>query len=377
MKKQRAYEPAKGPQQRRRLLKDLAVPRKSGRRMPSYSRPHARKLTGKMFGFEPLVPLDLKRLSLLKRLAIEQNLELLISDAKIARGLLYGTDRGDRYTIGENERQAGRQEVIGLFADARQAQETVLSIASLKGSGGIVRPFFRGTRGLEGYLVEGGMGVLEIAKQIRERQGRKIRFLDVGHHTGRVASELKKELGEEVETHTLSPIETAKFPGVDNYHRLFAEFLPKEFRRHFDVIVSVRALEYSLFPDAGIRNIAEALAPGGRAVINWFPGRFYAGRSSKSKNGMPVAEHVRAFEGIRLTPEGKRIMQRSANVFGSEGSLDEFLRLNGGFFLNQSIAWCNELGRLAADPELKVSFVEHVSDEAGLVPSLVVIERKR
>jgi SAM-dependent methyltransferase len=379
MKKPRAYEPARGPQQRRRLLRDVAVPRRS-REVPSYSYSDARKLAGKMLGFEPLTPLSSERLSLLKQLAIEQTLhELELQSAK-ARGLLYGVDRVHYHGLGKGGRRAERGEVVGLFTDAKKARSTPVHETLLSTGGGSIE-FLDNTRGLQGYISEAGIDVLKHAKEVRAKQGRKIRFLDVGHHTGLVASELKKEMGREVETHTLSPWDRAKFPGVDAYHLLYAEFLPKEFRRHFDLIVSCRALEYSLFPDSAIRNIAESLAPGGRAVVQWKAGGFVTHDERKGLFFYPPAEkYHKPFREIKLTSEGRKIMQESLDALEIKITIGELL---GGFdplrkfFKEQAMAWCNELGRLRADPGLEVRFETYVDNMGGFTPARVFIERKR
>ncbi|MCX6802149.1 MAG: methyltransferase domain-containing protein [Candidatus Diapherotrites archaeon] len=379
MKKPRAYEPVRGPQQRRRLLRGVAVPRKS-REVPSYSYSDARKLAAKMLGFEPLTPLSRERLSLLKQLAIEKTLHELESNSTEARGLLYGVERGHYYGIGNETRRAERKEVIGLFTDAKKERTTTVSLINLR-SGVQADRSLETNRGLQDYADDVGIDVVKHAKEVRSAQGRKIRFLDVGHHTGRVASELKSEMGAEVETHTLSPLDHARYPGVDAYHMLYAECLPKEFRRHFDLVVSSRALEYSLFPDSAIRNIAESLAPGGRAVIQWRSGRFVRHDSNKGLFFYPPAEKYQApFKGIKLTPAGRKVMQESIDAFKVNITIDELLwRFDPlkQFFKEQAIAWCNELGRLRADPDLTVRFEDYGSDMGGFTPYRVFIERKR
>lgn len=106
----------------------------------------------------------------------------------------------------------------------------------------------------------------EIEERIQDKK--PVFVLDIGGVTGKWGRSIKKRFGDGVNM-TVTTIE-GKIPHqkVDSTCILAAEWFPKDFESHFDLIVSSVALRYSHFPHLAIENICRALKPGGKAEFD-------------------------------------------------------------------------------------------------------------
>ncbi len=124
---------------------------------------------------------------------------------------------------------------------------------------------------ISGGILEYSLSRIDITKaisEIRKKTKNQIRVLDIGSGTARMLAELKEKYRKEIETHSLDLSFEPQYP-TDRKHFLMAEYMPEEFRNKFHLIVSKDALKYSIFPNIALKNICQALAPNGIAIINY------------------------------------------------------------------------------------------------------------
>jgi glycosyltransferase involved in cell wall biosynthesis len=144
----------------------------------------------------------------------------------------------------------------------------------------------------------------------RRRPGR---VLDVGCSDGRF-DELLRLAG-----HTVIGLDTVKVDGVQDRVDRFIEAdlnegLPREVGDGFDAVVAADVLEHVIDPAATLRQLRDALAPGGVLFVSvpnfahWYPRlRVLFGRFDYDRRGILDASHIRFF--TRATFE--RLAQRS------------------------------------------------------------------
>lgn len=343
------------PLQRVRILRELGriVPRQNF----SYSPREARRTVGQMFGFKPLTPVAPNELSLLK-MATRQTV------ARLADGYSRKVHNELSSQPGEFLRRVKVQEARQKLSDVIEYSPSLLSI--------------QGSRDLDGYRAEVGFDVLKDATELHQKRKRPIRVLDVGSSTAIMAHDLKEKMGVNVEVHALSPENEPHFK-AGPYHVLTAEYMPATFREKFDLIVSSRALEYSILPNLALQNIAGSLAPGGMAKLQWrpararfdFPGqekeRFFT-QYKKSKitpAGLGVILQSKEGGGIhRINPaETRKLVERGIEKYGWDAL--------------QTIAWCNEVAKLQRNPKYKVVVALYTPCAFGWSPSTILFERKK
>jgi SAM-dependent methyltransferase len=369
--------PVQGPQQRRRLLKELG--KDKPRKKFSVSPREIRRSVGKMFSFRPLTPLNAAELSLLKKHTtgyVERHvgywdkpvLDLLSGKSRLEAS--YGTQTGP---FGKKTTKPRTSTLRKMFSDGKKFYAAVIS--NEKDAHGVGS----GSRGLKEYLKEGGIDVLNLAKSAHRQLGRSVRILDVGSETAKMLSELKEKLGSKVELHALNPVNTPREKGVDAYHMLVAECMPIEFRRKFDLIVSHRAMEYTLFPHLALRNIVEALAPGGRADLHWRGGRTYL----RGKLSRQLSTFFSNYKSSKASTGAKQIIKEGMlldNPNVTNAQVNEKIKRGlkkYGVSARQNLAWCNEIARLRNSPNFNVKIESWTIADFGRAPRRISIERTR
>ncbi|MFH1391015.1 MAG: methyltransferase domain-containing protein [Candidatus Diapherotrites archaeon] len=369
-RKTRQYSPVQGPQQRRKLLKELG--RKQARKKFSISPREVRRNVGKMFGFAPLTSLTAAESSLL-RSYVRMSVQNTTADhIKYASMMLSGQARRS-VGFGDESQRMTRQTIRKLYSEGKRFDKTRIRytegrITTGKGLGGY------GCRGLEEYSFD----ILKRAREAYKRKGSRIQVLDVGSMTGKMLAELKSKMGDKVETHALSPDDMPK-QRVDAYHMLVAERMPKEFRRRFDVIVSNRTLEYSLFPNIALQNIAQSLAPGGKAYLQWHGGRTVWARELRSR----LTEFFARYSKAKPSQGAKQIIKEGAAVDKqtlTDAQVDAKIKQGierYGSGARQNLAWCNEIAKLRKSPQFDVQIVSWSGADFGWAPGHLIIERKR
>lgn len=368
-RKTRPYSPVQGPQQRRKLLKELG--RKPARKKFSVSPREVRRNVGKMFGFDPLTSLTAAECSLLRSYARLSVHSTTTGHIKYASMLLSGQGRGIVGFRGKSHRMR-RQTIRKLYSEGKRFDNT--QIRYTEGSGTIEGTLGYGCRGLKRYDFD----VLGGAREAYQRKGSQIRVLDVGSMTGKMLAELKSKMGDKVETHALSPDDVPK-QKVDAYHMLVAEYMPMEFRGKFDVIVSNRSLEYSLFPNIALQNIAQSLAPGGKAYLQWRSGR----TAHKRELGSRLMEFFARYPKAEPLSGAKQIIKEGAAADGqtlTAAQVDAKIKIgleHGGANARQNLAWCNEIAKLRKFSEFNVKIDGWIWAEFGWAPSYLIIERKK
>lgn len=360
-----AYEPVMGPQQRRRLVRELGVGRK---RRFSVSPSEVRHCVGKMFGFKPLTPLSQAELSILKRFVKARVHDFISVTNKAALQLLSGEKRVQKYLFDERilpeKKSASQQLVREMFSKGAEYKRPVVDNY-------IGESYALGytSRGLRDYKKVHGIDVLKLAEEMQQAKGKPIRVLDVGSATAKMLSELKGAMGNKVETHALS-LEDEPREKVDCYHMLSAEYLPKAFRRRFDLILSYRALEYGIFPQIGLRNIAESLAQGGKAFVQWIPSS--SGRNLSADSMQAVEKFFSTYPASKITAGARQIMQEGTHY---PDRLTGRIVLEYDWYEKQIIAWCNEIAMLRKSKNIKVEAIKWSKLPIGWIPYEVSIER--
>ena len=371
-----AYEPVKGPQHRRRLLRELG--RVGARPSFSFSPREVRSSTARMFAFEPLTPLAAGELQLLKRFTTSRNSRPAVN--RLAEKALALASGKAKLRVGSQMRlvKPRRSTILQIFSDGKRYARA----ESFDEQGG-GKLYLQGSRELKRYR-NGGIDALKITREVAAKKAGVIRVLDVGAATAKMLAELRRKIRGRIETHALSPQDEPREP-VDFFHLLTAEYLPEEFRRKFDVIFSHRALEYSLLPHVAIRNISEALAPGGKAVVQWRPGvNLYLEKELQSRIQGFFANY-----GPGVLSEAGRCLVREALRHTSirkempDGELDELIDKTSaervgraGWLARQEVAWLNEVARLANAPDLRVTFDGRNAGQSWSSPAIVTIERR-
>ncbi len=225
-----------------------------------------------------------------------------------------------------------------------------------------------GSRGLTGY----GFNVLSFMRKAREEKEGSIRVLDVGAGDAIMLNDLKRSMRHTVETHalTLQPVAQRR---TDFLHILTAEHMPKAFEGKFDVIVSNRALEYAVLPHLALRNVALALAPGGRAALQWRPGRYRASDAlgNRVKSFFTSPQRLKptpgALELIREAPDNTQTPEEIV-----EKGIREYKEDAG-----HSLAWLNEIARIRQTPGYKLYIQSYDASAFGWIPGLITIYRDK
>ncbi len=370
-KMQKTYAPSAGPQHRRKLLKNIAAERREF----SSSSGELRRATGKLFDFTPLTPLSPAERSLLKKYAKHEVGERMDSNAKIAWRLLNGTARFGGLLTKTSKKAPQRAAVLKLFSD-NKAYKTEITETSPTG-GRSAFTLGMGSRDLKGYLEEGGIDLLKLAKDAAKRKGSRIRVLDVGSATAKQLAELGEKMGNQVETHAMS-LDDEPHGKVGAYHLLLAEYMPKEFEGKYDVIVSHRALEYALFPHIALRNVAKALAPGGKAELQWRPGRTHF-------HGLPEMDaYFSTYSDAQPSEHTKAMLKENAlqadHKSLSGRQVNQIIRNGIGKYGNdarQTVAWINEIAKLREQPGIILKIRSRVMSPLGWVPHFLIIEKAR
>lgn len=396
-RKKGEYSPGQGPQQRRRLLKELG--RKCPRKKFSVSPRDVRRNVGKIFGFSPLTPVSGTQLSLLKQNTRLSVLTRFKNYNKTAKALISGDTllATTPANLADNFVKPRVSTIRKFFTDEktyrRKLKETEFHVTTkgMLGSGsekkGIyvttVGRFGDGSRGLRIYKNEGGIDVLSLVKKAYAKKGSKIQFLDVGSATARAVSQLKKRMGEKVETHALTPLDEPRAKGVDVYHQVVAEYLPASFRRKFDVIVSHRALEYTLFPDIALRNISQSLAPGGQAHLQWRGGRVYF----EKELFKPAEKFFKTYKNAKVSAGAIQLVKDAAQVGRDVDrrilTTDEARQViesgleNYGLTARIILSWYNEVAKLKRSPNFDVKILVWSAAAFGRTPDHLLIERKK
>jgi hypothetical protein len=229
------------------------------------------------------------------------------------------------------------------------------------------------SRSAEEYLQD-GIDVSGLAREaIRKTKG-KARIMDLGAETAQMLMDLKKEFGDKIETHAVSPTDSPRFP-VDHYHMVLGEFLPREFGGKFHLITSLAAFPYMLFPHLALKNVAQSLSRGGKAVISR--------RRHVASLLVPIEiieEAGRYFSRQKLTKKGTELVKEELKKQGkslSEADITMHLLCSGQHFdFNQDIAWVNALVEIGSSPKFAVRIINS-RKSSSLVPELVEIERVR
>jgi SAM-dependent methyltransferase len=253
----------KGPSLRRHLIKGILV-----RDLPSFQMTDSiwRKQERQLFSFEPMQHLTKLELQLLKdfaRLKSEIFLSSLYQSlSKASRGtatLCSSDDSGGYSNISVESVLRNSRSFYSTRCREPLSNSTITSY---------------GSRSLDEYLSDGDIDVLSFVRTFAEKAGIKPKVLDVGSCGAQMLFDLKQALNGNVTTFALSPFDEPRLP-TDFSFLKFAEYLPESFRGNFDLIFSHSALEYTVFQDLALENIAECLAVDGIAVLEWRAARAF------------------------------------------------------------------------------------------------------
>jgi ubiquinone/menaquinone biosynthesis C-methylase UbiE len=368
------YTPVSGVQQRRRLLKKIGQ-EKIGQR-PFVSPRDVRRSVGKMFGFTPITAVTGLERSLLKKLSAWGIRESMKKQNQVALGLASGQLGLKKVTSKGRGIKTTSAAMRTFFSDGKAIKELKVIQRKPGANSSSITP---GSRGLKGYLHEGGIDVLKMAREQHRQTGRPVAVLDVGSATAKMLSELKQKMGNKVETHALTPIDLPRERGVDAYHMLTAEYLPQALKGKFGVIVSNRALEYVPMVGVAVKNIAECLAPGGVAKIEFRSARLYG--STK--------EHLTLLRKILLsprysvvTPRAKRLLVEGVKFLkGVEltpKQLKEWLgKISGQGWFGRNMAYLDAIAKLRESKRFDVKVEGWNITGTPCTPGRVIITRKK
>lgn len=366
------YRPVLGPQHRRRLLRELG--RQGKVRNFGVSPREVRRSTARLFAFEPLVPVSASEKNLLKKFAAERSKYAVKHFTENARDILSGKRKiiEKRGALWAGKTGPVRRETIRAFSNPKVYDNTRLQIG-----GSDFSVVLQASRSMGEYLGYSGIDVLDLSQSAYARKHRTIRVLDLGSANSKALNELRRIMKGKVETHALSPEDEPRHK-TDYFHFACAEYLPASFRGKFDVIVSHRALEYSLFPNLALANIARALAPEGRAVLQWRPGQTAFNKLSHEDLSFfsRYREAAPSSDGIKLIldSEHRPFPRTAVEAKIASGIQKDFYYGLGGL---QTMAWCNEIARLQKSKSLSVKIIQHYASNLGFVPGIIVIERKK
>ncbi|MDO8537386.1 MAG: methyltransferase domain-containing protein [archaeon] len=373
MTKPHLYVPVKGAQQRRKLLKDLG--RKPIRKRFSHSSGEVRRVIGRMFGFEPLTDLTNQERKILRRyteLTVEKFLTQLNEDAG---NLLSGATKiaiGKKHLKEEDYKKLKGTSIKSMFYGTKKYGKVEYFHRSPEGGGSMGTFQVQGSRGLKSYSFD----VLEEATKIYRRKQSQVRVLDVGSGTAEMLWELKRKMGTKVETHSLFVEDEPRYK-TDFEHMLTAEFVPKAFHKKFDLIISQIALRYAILPHIAIRNIAESLAPNGKALIHWGEPRVSV--ENITKIGKEVtASFFSNYKNSKVRPQTVRLIKEEAKVRGmniDNKEIEERIVLSfktRPIETGINIAIWNEIVKLKTNPAFRIT-IQH----PGIIdaPSYITIER--
>jgi len=277
------YQPSKRPTQRMGLLRDIYKKRfgeefdpatmlrrflssqhQASEKFPlqysevrfPISQREVRRVVKEMFSFEPLVKPSSAQLSLMKDWALN-NVGRFMQDN---REYAFKNGHSSVQLYSTRDKPPQKVDLLDVFSNGEFYYR----------ANNLTPPYLSG--GLDRYRKEHRVPVDDIIRRL-STQKTKLQMLDLGSMTSQMLSEVKDIFKDKIVTHGLSPFHCPQYK-VDHFHCLYGEYLPKSFANKFDLIVSQRALEYSMFPDLILENIVQSLAPGGEAYIDWRPGRF-------------------------------------------------------------------------------------------------------
>lgn len=355
------------PQHRRRLLREVSRP--VPRRSFGVSHREIRRSTALMFNFTPLSSLSQLEIGILKKRATRLAIRSVGEQTRVASDLQSGNSKLS--LKGSMHYRRAKQETIRkLFT-----RGNLFNLSTIREKSDThTSPGIAGSRGLKEYPFD----VLKEAREARIRLGRTVRVLDVGSNTAQMLGELKAKMRTAVETHSMGPQDVPRSQ-VDAHHHLMAEYMPAEFRRRFDLIISNRMLEYSLLPNIALQNISQSLAKGGKAFIEC--GRIanvgsfgeksliesamtmYA-KYSKATLREQTIDLVRSFYKKDKIPTVNKVRKDA-----------EQARIESPFATLVMIAWVNEIAQLVQLKELQVTILAWSSGPFGPFPSHLSIER--
>lgn len=248
------------------------------------------------------------------------------------------------------------------------------------------------SRRVSAYQSEGNIDVFEQVRAIQDQKPGPVRVLDIGGSSADMLWSLQEQFPD-VQTHLISPTGEPHHP-VNHAYGVIGEHLPRRFRRRFDVIVSSFQMLYSIFTHHGLRNITEALAPGGIASVNWhvngpFNGendflRDICARFKKTGFDTRLTRHFSTDPNARLTPEGLALLQKGKRYDKKDADRMQPLAMDPAAWARQpkgwrffrATAWINEVARLRKDPALDVRILEWEKSPAGMAPARLRIWRK-
>ena len=360
---------------RSKLIKDLSDPTKNKFYATKKTVERAVK---DIFDFKPLVSISLGEKELLQAHTNNELDHAYRHYVNLANGLLSG-----KVTIGEmltgNYQIATREEAVKALSDGH-----VFTFSARKvGCGEFQGLGIYGSGGLDRYLNEGGLDILNDAEKIYADKNRAIRVLDVGSATAIMLFELKEKMGARVETHALSPTDEPHCK-VDYSHVLTAEYLPMEFSKYFDLITSHRALEYSIFPHLALRSITRALAPGGRAILDWRARRLVeldAGDNYRNVDKKKMDAVLVESLGESYPKDAIAILEQFFAKYEKEfidpdmQKLLAYLSDKYPVSTKSILAWCNEISKIGKQKEFEVS-IRRWTYEGVWVPSTLHIKKK-
>ena len=326
----------------------------------------ARKLVGTLYAHEPIIPLTAEQKAISKLQALSS------FKTAIASFLRHITEADWSW-----EQWSNQCCKLGLKpADSLCRPDLPLLILGQKSE--IFNGY--GSRTVMGYDDEVGINLVELLNDRIGVSDLPIKILDVGSYRGEALYGLKQRFGDEIEAHGLSLNVTPHFP-CDFFHCYSADFMPLSFKGKFDLIVSSRCLEYVALADKALLGIAESLALGGVAELQWRSGRAADENSPRFQRLLDLNSPIKPSSQII------EILKKGAN-FGTRNNFSETAerqlkwthqRIEKGekFGVESrlSTAWVEAVIKLQSDSRFKVDVWGYTMSGIGAVPGRIRIER--